>query len=150
MNDGYPDIDCAAYPRVYSTKASFSSGMKPEFRIPLLVKFEIYSDSRFWCGRGIGVEIFTQGKILDELTENICAAAELHSEEELTRAESIRILPISECEVDPPAQPASCYGERPLKFLSRLGYQVVRQRVAITGSLVRHPQETLHYNYPSR
>jgi hypothetical protein len=30
----------------------------------MLVKFECYSDGKFWCARGIGVDIFTQGKTL--------------------------------------------------------------------------------------
>jgi hypothetical protein len=74
----------------------------------MLVKFELYPDGRFWCGRGIGVDIFTQGKTLDELMEHIREAVELHFEEELFRGESIRILTISECEVDPPVRAASC------------------------------------------
>jgi hypothetical protein len=76
--------------------------------MPMLVKFEVYSDGRFWCGRGIGVDIFTQGKTLDELMGNIREAVELHFEEELARGESIRILTISECEVDPLARATSC------------------------------------------
>ncbi len=74
----------------------------------MLVKFEVYSDGRFWCGRGIGVDIFTQGKTLDELMAHIREAVELHCEEELNRGESIRILTISECEVDPLARAARC------------------------------------------
>lgn len=74
----------------------------------MLVKFEIYSDSGFWCGRGMGVDIFTQGKTLDELMDHIREAVELHFEEELTRGESIRILTISECEVDPLVRASSC------------------------------------------
>ena len=44
----------------------------------LLVKFEIYNDGEYWCARGIGVDIFTQGKTLDELMENIKEAVEVH------------------------------------------------------------------------
>jgi hypothetical protein len=44
----------------------------------MLVKFEIYSDGKYWCGRGIGFDIFTQGKTLDELMTNIREAVELH------------------------------------------------------------------------
>ncbi|MDI9633248.1 MAG: type II toxin-antitoxin system HicB family antitoxin [Methanolinea sp.] len=76
--------------------------------MPMLVKFEVYSDGRFWCGRGIDVDIFTQGKTLDELMAHIREAVELHFEEYLTRGESIRILTISECEVEPFARAASC------------------------------------------
>lgn len=74
----------------------------------LLVKFEIYSDSGFWCGRGIGVDIFTEGRTLDELMDHIREAVELPFEEELARGESIRILTISECEVDPRVLASSC------------------------------------------
>ena len=51
----------------------------------MLVKFEIYSDGTFWCSRGIGVDIFTQEKTLDELMGNIREAVELHFEGELAK-----------------------------------------------------------------
>jgi len=44
----------------------------------MLVKFEIYNDGEYWCARGIGVDIFTQGKTLDELMVNIKEAVEVH------------------------------------------------------------------------
>ena len=44
----------------------------------MLVKFEIYNDGEHWCTRGIGVDIFTQGKTLDELVRNIKEAVEVH------------------------------------------------------------------------
>jgi hypothetical protein len=74
----------------------------------MLVKFEIYSDGKYWCGRGIGVDIFTQGKTLDELMANIREAVGLHFEEELGKGESIRILSISETEVGTVARAAGC------------------------------------------
>jgi predicted RNase H-like HicB family nuclease len=37
----------------------------------MLVKFEVYQDGDFWCARGIGHDIFTQGKTVDALFENI-------------------------------------------------------------------------------
>ncbi len=43
----------------------------------MLIKFEIYSDGKFWCGRGIGVDIFTPGKTFGELTKDIREAVEL-------------------------------------------------------------------------
>lgn len=45
-----------------------------------MVKFEIYFDGDFWCARGLGVDIFTQGETLDELMTNIREATELHFE----------------------------------------------------------------------
>ena len=81
---------------------SYVKGMR------MLVTFEIYSDGTFWCSRGIGVDIFTQGKTLDELMGNIREAVELHFEEELAKGVSIRILTISECEVGPVARATGC------------------------------------------
>lgn len=46
----------------------------------MLVKIEIYHDGEFWCARGIGEDIFTQGHTLDELIENIKEAVLLHFE----------------------------------------------------------------------
>ncbi len=65
----------------------------------MLVKFEIYKDEDFWCARGIGVDIFTQGNTLDNLMDNIKEAVEVHFEDILNKGEEIRILSISEIEV---------------------------------------------------
>ena len=65
----------------------------------MLVKFEIYKDEDFWCARGIGKDIFTQGNTLDNLMDNIKEAVEVHFEDILNKGEEIRILSISEIEV---------------------------------------------------
>ncbi len=65
----------------------------------MLVKFETYFDGEFWCARGIGEDVFTQGKTLDELMENIKEAVVLHFEEELNQNRVIDILTFSETEV---------------------------------------------------
>jgi predicted RNase H-like HicB family nuclease len=44
----------------------------------MLVKIEIYSDGEFWCARGMGEDIFTQGNTLDELYQNIKEAVSVH------------------------------------------------------------------------
>ncbi len=44
----------------------------------MLVKIETYFDGEFWCARGIGEDIFTQGATLDELFQNIKEAVALH------------------------------------------------------------------------
>ena len=59
-----------------------------------MVKFEVYNDGEYWCARGI--DIFTHGKTLDELMDNIKEAVEVHFEEMLEKGEEIRILSISE------------------------------------------------------
>ena len=63
----------------------------------MLVKFEVYNDGEYWCARGIGSDIFTQGKTLDELMVNIKEAVEVHFDEVLSSGEEIKIL--SEIEV---------------------------------------------------
>jgi predicted RNase H-like HicB family nuclease len=70
----------------------------------VLVKFEIYNDGKYWCARGMGVDIFTQGKTLDELMVNIKEAVEVHYGELLEKGEDIKILSISETEVRPLAK----------------------------------------------
>ena len=65
----------------------------------MLVKFEIYNDGKYWCARGIGVDIFTQGETLDEAMDNIREAVEVHFDEVLDSGEEIKILSISETEV---------------------------------------------------
>nr|MDO8080025.1 type II toxin-antitoxin system HicB family antitoxin [Candidatus Freyarchaeota archaeon] len=62
----------------------------------MLVKFEVYNDGEYWCARGIGVDIFTQGKTLDELMGNVKEAVELHFDEVLSSGEDIQILSIFE------------------------------------------------------
>ena len=74
----------------------------------MLVKFDIYFDGEYWCARGIGVSIFTQGKTLDELMENIKEATSLHFEEVLLAGEELKILSISEFEVQPLAKASGC------------------------------------------
>ncbi len=74
----------------------------------MLVTFETCSDGRYWCGRGIGVDIFTQGKTPDELMANIREAVGLHFEEEPGKGKSIRILTLSETEAGTVARASGC------------------------------------------
>ena len=64
----------------------------------MLVKFEVYNDGEYWCARGIGVDIFTHGKTLDELMDNIKEAVEVHFEEINARSIS-RGLYVSSCQI---------------------------------------------------
>lgn len=63
----------------------------------MLVKMETYFDGEFWCARGIGEDIFTQGKSLDELYENIKEAVAAHFGE---IREPITILTLSEVKLE--------------------------------------------------
>jgi predicted RNase H-like HicB family nuclease len=59
----------------------------------MLVKIETYFDGEFWCARGIGEDIFTQGKTLDELHNNIREAVSVHFGD---TGEPLTILTLSE------------------------------------------------------
>ena len=59
----------------------------------MLVKVETYFDGEFWCARGIGQDIFTQGSSLDELYDNIKEAVAVHYGD---TAEPITVLTLSE------------------------------------------------------
>jgi len=63
----------------------------------MLVKIETYFDGEFWCGRGIGEDIFTQGSTLDELYRNIKKAVAVHLGD---ISEPITILTLSEMKLD--------------------------------------------------
>ncbi len=55
----------------------------------MLVKIETYFDGEFWCARGIGEDIFTQGDTLDDLYQNIKEAVSIHyGETNLTLSEA--------------------------------------------------------------
>ena len=51
----------------------------------MLAKFEVYFDGEYWCARGIGADVFTQGRTVDELMGNIREAAALHFKEVLEK-----------------------------------------------------------------
>ncbi|MDD5289227.1 MAG: hypothetical protein PHY28_08980 [Dehalococcoidales bacterium] len=70
----------------------------------MLVKIETYFDGEFWCARGIGEDIFTQGKTLDELYQNIKEAVSLHFDE---TDEPLTILTLSEMRLEDAKAPAS-------------------------------------------
>jgi len=61
----------------------------------MLVKVEVYNDGDLWCARGIGEDIFTQAKTVDELYEYIREAVTLHFVDRVP-ATDIDILVVSE------------------------------------------------------
>ncbi|MDN7025452.1 type II toxin-antitoxin system HicB family antitoxin [Methanoculleus sp. FWC-SCC1] len=74
----------------------------------MLITFAIYNDGEFWCARGIGVDIFTQGRTLDELMENIREAVGLHYEESIDAGEQITIVSLTEFQVGSVAKISGC------------------------------------------
>jgi predicted RNase H-like HicB family nuclease len=76
----------------------------------MLVKVETYYDGKFWCARGLGEDIFTQGKTLDEVSKNITEAVALHFEEQLRQDKTINISgsqPVAQRETDEVSNPFS-------------------------------------------
>ena len=65
----------------------------------MVVKFETYFDGKYWCARGLGVDIFTQGTSLDEVMDNIKEATALHFEKQVTENIPLNIITLSEMEV---------------------------------------------------
>jgi predicted RNase H-like HicB family nuclease len=63
----------------------------------MLVKMEAYYDGEFWCARGIGCDVFTQGATFDELIENVKEAVALHFEDDEPASE---VLLLSEVKLD--------------------------------------------------
>jgi len=61
----------------------------------MLVKMEVYHDGEFWCAKGIGQDIFTQGRTVDEVFQNIKEAVATHFENGSEPLE-IDILVVSE------------------------------------------------------
>ena len=47
-----------------------------------IIKAEIYHDGEYYCGRCLDFDVFTQGKTLDELVQNLKEAIQLHFEDD--------------------------------------------------------------------
>jgi len=43
-----------------------------------LIKAEIYHDGEYYCARCIDIDVFTQGKTIQEAVDNLKEAVELH------------------------------------------------------------------------
>lgn len=69
----------------------------------MLVKVETYFDGENWCARGIGEDVFTQGRTLDELHRNIQEAVATHFGD---TSEPIHIVVVSDLTVAHAKTPA--------------------------------------------
>jgi predicted RNase H-like HicB family nuclease len=47
-----------------------------------IIKSEIHHDGEYYCGRCLDFDIFSQGKTLDELVQNLKEAIQLHFEDD--------------------------------------------------------------------
>ena len=72
----------------------------------MLVKMEVYHDGEFWCAKGIGEDIFTQGRTVDEVFQNIKEAVATHFENG-TEPVEIDILVVSELKLKHAPAPTS-------------------------------------------
>ncbi len=43
-----------------------------------IIKAEIYFDGKYYCAKTLGIDVFTQGKTLDETIDNLKEAVALH------------------------------------------------------------------------
>ncbi|MGQ4915227.1 MAG: type II toxin-antitoxin system HicB family antitoxin [Candidatus Asgardarchaeia archaeon] len=73
----------------------------------MLIKFDTFFDGEYWCARGLGYDIFTQGKTLDGLYKNIKEAVKVHFSDLFERGDEIKILILSEIEVRSVAKTAT-------------------------------------------
>ncbi|KCZ72559.1 hypothetical protein ANME2D_00988 [Candidatus Methanoperedens nitroreducens] len=48
-----------------------------------IIKAEIYFDGESYCARTLDIDVFTQGKTLDEVIKNLKEAVALHLEDEV-------------------------------------------------------------------
>ena len=48
-----------------------------------IIKAEIYFDGEYYCARTLDIDVFTQGKTLDEAVKNLKEAVALHMEDEV-------------------------------------------------------------------
>ncbi len=47
-----------------------------------MIKAEIYNDGEYYCGKCLDFDVFTQGKTLDEVVNNLKEAIQLHFEDD--------------------------------------------------------------------
>ncbi len=47
-----------------------------------ILKAEIYNDGEYYCGRCLDFDVFTQGKTLDEVVNNLKEAIQLYLEDD--------------------------------------------------------------------
>ena len=47
-----------------------------------MIKAEIYHDGKYYCGRCLDFDVFTQGETLDELVRKLKEAIQLHFEDD--------------------------------------------------------------------
>ncbi|MBA1343302.1 MAG: hypothetical protein C5S52_06860 [ANME-2 cluster archaeon] len=52
-------------------------------RMSEIVKAEIYFDGEYYCARTLNIDVFTQGRTIDEAIENLKEAVSLHLEDEV-------------------------------------------------------------------
>jgi predicted RNase H-like HicB family nuclease len=47
-----------------------------------MIKAEIYFDGKYYCAKTLDMDVFTQGKTIDEVMNNLREAVSLHLEDE--------------------------------------------------------------------
>ncbi len=65
----------------------------------MVVKVEVYNDGEQWCARGIGADLFTCARSLDELMAEVKDAAACHFHEQLQMGQTLNLLVLNETEI---------------------------------------------------
>jgi hypothetical protein len=73
----------------------------------MVVKMEVYNDGEQWCARGIGEDIFTCAKTLDELLTSVKEAVACHFDELIKAGKPLNLILLTETEVAGAAAPAA-------------------------------------------
>jgi len=103
----------------------------------MLVKLEVYRDGEFWCARGIGVSVFSQGQTFERLLENVQDALALHFEEKLERGELLQVLVLTELEVKGKPRP-----HRPRGNTVLLSNEEIERRKELVGRILKRRDES--------
>lgn len=63
-----------------------------------IIKAEIYFNGEYYCAITLDIDLFTQGKMLDEAMENLKESVALHREDEIDHSlsESLSVLAMME------------------------------------------------------
>ncbi len=87
----------------------------------MIVEFKTYFCDGWWGAHATGHSIYTQGKTVGDLIDNILEAAELHFEEAIKEGELITIITAPESPADATADMPAVRFEYRVDLIARTG-----------------------------
>ena len=87
----------------------------------MIVEFKTYFCDGWWGAHATGHSIYTQGKTVGDLIDNILEAAELHFEEVIEEGELITIITAPESPADATADMPAVRFEYRVDLIARTG-----------------------------